>query len=91
MQKPEEAHQESDLFGCDIQPFDVDYLMHGVIVTRDGLECYHPTEFEYYSLKIVAHWFNSNLCTYCAGASGSERLIDEDLTPLWKTVLLLCQ
>ena len=90
MQKLEEA-QESDLFVCGMNPFDVDDLMHGMIVTRDGLECYYPMEFEYYKLKLFAPWFKSNLCAYCAGASGSDGLIDEDLTPFWKNVLLVCQ
>jgi len=90
MQKLEEA-QESDLLVCGMQLFDADDLMHGVIVTRDGLESYHPMEFEYYNFRIVASCFNANLCAYCAGASGSEGLVDEDLTPLWKTVLpFLC-
>ena len=48
-------------------------------------------EFEYHNLKIVASWLNANLCAYCAGASGREGLIDVGLTPLWKTVLSLCQ
>ena len=91
IQKLEEV-QESDIFVGGMQPFDVDDLMHGAIVTRNGLlECYHPMEFEYYNFNIVASWFNANLCAYCAGASGSDGLIDEDFTPLWKTVFPLCQ
>jgi hypothetical protein len=48
IEKLEEA-QESDLFGCGMQPFDADDFMYGVIVTRDGLECFHPMEFEYFN------------------------------------------
>jgi hypothetical protein len=47
-QKLEEA-QDNDLCMCGMQPLDDDDLMHGVIVTRQGLECHHPMEFEYYS------------------------------------------
>jgi hypothetical protein len=45
-----------------MQPFDADDLMHGVIVTRAGLECHHPLEFEYYSNpKPTTPWFDKEL------------------------------
>ena len=48
IKKFEEA-QCNDIYVCGIQPFDSDDLMYGVIVTRDGLECHHPVEFECYN------------------------------------------
>ena len=36
MHKLEEA-RDNDIYVCGMQPFDADDLMHGVIVTRDGL------------------------------------------------------
>ena len=47
-----------------MHPFDADDLMHGVIVTtREGLECHHPVEFEYYNNpKLTATWFYAQLC-----------------------------
>ena len=89
MEKLAEA-QVNALFVCGMQPFDGDDLMYGVIVTRDGLECHHAMEFEYYHVKIVASWFHANLCAYCAGSSGSDGVIDEDLTREWKSVLPVC-
>jgi hypothetical protein len=65
---------------CGMQPFNGDDLMNGDIVARDGLECHHAMEFKYYHVKIVASWFHANLCAYCAGSSGSDGFIDEDLT-----------
>ena len=41
-------------------------------------------------MKIVASWFHANLCDYCAGSSGSDGDIDEDLTREWKSVLPIC-
>jgi hypothetical protein len=32
-------------------------------------------------------WFHANLCAYCAGSSGSDGVVDEDLTREWKIVL----
>ena len=53
MQKIEEA-QDNEIFVCGMQPFDADDLMHGVIICRKGMECYHPMEFDYYGAKVVA-------------------------------------
>ena len=89
IQKLEEA-QDNDLYVCGMQPLDADDLMHGVIVTRHGLECHHSMEFEYYSVKIVASWFKPKLCAYCAGLSGSEGIVDEELSLQWKSVLPVC-
>jgi hypothetical protein len=44
MEKITEA-QDNALFVCVIQPFDGDALMHGVIVTRDRLECHYAMNF----------------------------------------------
>jgi hypothetical protein len=41
--------QSSDIFVCRMQPFDVDDLIYEVIIAREGLECQHPMEFEYYN------------------------------------------
>ncbi len=51
--KFEEA-QEIENFMCGMQPFDADEPMHGVICTRNGLECHQPMDFEYYQDKVVA-------------------------------------
>ena len=48
MEKFEEA-QCNYIYVCGMQPFDSGDLMYGMIVTRDGLECHHPVEFEYYN------------------------------------------
>jgi len=75
-----------------MQPFDADDLMYGVILARDGFECHHPMEFEYYNTpKMVTTWFNANLCAYCAGSSGAQGIIDEHLSVEWKSVLPVCQ
>jgi hypothetical protein len=37
------------IFVYGMKPFDADDLMHGVIITRQGLEFHRPVEFEYYS------------------------------------------
>jgi hypothetical protein len=90
MQKLEEA-QDHDLYVCGMQPFDADDMMHGVIVARDGLECLQPIEFEYYSNpKMVASWFNPNMCAYCAGSSGAGGVVDAELSIEWKSVLPVC-
>jgi hypothetical protein len=51
---------------------------------------HHPMEFEYYSLTIVASWFNPNFCPYCTGSTRSEGIVDEELTQQWKSVLPIC-
>ncbi len=72
---------------CGMQPFDADDLMHGVIVTREGLECHHPVEFEYYSnTKASTSWFDATLCAYCAGSSGAKGFLDDHLSIEWKSV-----
>ena len=48
-----------------MQPFDADDLMHVVSITRKGLECHQPMEFDYHGAKVVPSWFNANLCAYC--------------------------
>jgi hypothetical protein len=63
-----------------------------VIVTREGLECHHPVEFEYYSNpKLTTTWFDAKLCAYCAGSSEAKGFLDEHLTIEWKSVLPICQ
>ena len=64
-----EETQDNDIYVCGIQPFDADYLMHGMIVTRDRLECHHPVDFEYYSSPKIATALTSKLCAYCGGSS----------------------
>ncbi len=77
---------------CGMQPFDADEPMHGVIVTREGLECHDAIEFEYYSNpKLAMSWFRADLCAYCAGSSGANGFVDEELTIEWKSVLPVCQ
>jgi len=72
IQKLEDA-QVSEMYVCGMQPFDADNLMYGVIVARDGLDCHHPMEFEYFNNpKMVTTWFNARLCAYCAGSSGAQ-------------------
>ena len=73
-----------------MQPFDADDPMHGVVITRNGLECHQPMEFNYYQAKVVAAWFNANLCAYWAGSSGTEGYVDECLTRERKSVLPVC-
>jgi hypothetical protein len=41
-------------------------------------------------VKIVASWFHASLCAYCAGSSGSDGFVDEDLTREGKSVLSIC-
>ena len=91
MRKFDEA-QNNQYYVCEMQPFDVDGLMSGVIVARKGLEYPHDIEFEYYNNpKISTSIFNANLCAYCAGASGANGIIDEHLSLVWKSVLPVCQ
>ena len=72
-----------------MHPFDVDDPMYGVILAREGLECHHHVEFEYYNNpKILTSSFNAKLCAYCAGADG---FVDEELNVVWKSVLHVCQ
>jgi hypothetical protein len=89
MQKFEEA-QDNEIFVCGMQPFDADDLMHGVIICRKGMECYHPMEFDYYGAKVAASWFNPKLCAYCAGTNGVDGSIDEKQTLEWRSVLPIC-
>jgi hypothetical protein len=73
-----ECDETNALFVCGMQPFDADDLMHGVIVTREALECHHPVEFEYYNnSKATASWFDKALCASCAGSSGAKGFVDE--------------
>jgi hypothetical protein len=44
--KLEEA-QDNDVFVCGMQSYDVDDLMHGVIITRRDLECPKPKPLTY--------------------------------------------
>ena len=60
-QKLEEA-QESDLFVYGMQQVYAYALMHGVIVSRDGLECHLTMKFEHSNFKNYAFGFNANLC-----------------------------
>jgi len=84
--------QNSKFYVCGMQPFDVDDPMYGVILAREGLECHHHAEFEYYkNPKILTYSFNAKLCAYCAGSSGADGFIDEELIILWKSVLPVCQ
>ncbi len=65
MQKFEEA-QNNDIYLCGMQPYDADGLMYGVIVTRDGLECHHPVEFEYYNNpKTLYGYHRKVVCIMC--------------------------
>ena len=89
MEQLEEA-QNNDVYVCGMQAFDADHLMHGVIIAREGLECHHPMEFEYYNTTIKNTAFNASLCAYCAGSSGANGIFDEMLSVEWKSVLLLC-
>ena len=92
MQKFEEA-QASDVYVCGMQPFDADDLMYGVIVAREGLECHHHMEFEYYNNpKILTSRFTATLLgAYCAGSSREEGFVDEHLCIERKSMLLVCQ
>ena len=67
-----DSAETNTIFVCGMQPFDADDLMHGVIVTREGLECHHPVEFEYYNNpKATSTWFDGALyicmCLLCGG------------------------
>ena len=50
LQKLEVAEQ-SELYTCDMQPFDADHAFYCVLVTREGLLCYDPMEVENYTHK----------------------------------------
>jgi hypothetical protein len=89
MQNFEEA-QENEIYVCGMQTFDALDTMHGVIITRNGLECHQPMEFDYYQAKVVAAWFNDHLCAYCAGSPRTEGYIDERSTQEWRSVLPVC-
>ena len=62
MHKFNEA-QSSEYFVCGMQPFDVDNVMHRVIVPCEGLECHYHIEFEYNKNNKIptSHIFNSKL------------------------------
>jgi len=45
MQNFEEA-QESENYVCIMQPLHADEPTHGVTITRNGLECHQPMEFD---------------------------------------------
>jgi hypothetical protein len=72
-----------------MQPYDADSLMHGVIVTRGGLECYHPVESEYCSNpnKIITA-LTAKLCAYYVGSSVTEGFAYEHLNIEFKNVLM---
>ena len=79
MEKLEEA-QNSEHYVCGIHPFDVDDRIYVVILAREGLECHHHVEFEYCNNpKIPTSSFNAKLSTYCAGSSGADEFVDEEL------------
>jgi len=87
-----ESAENNAPYVCGMQPFDADDIMHGVIVTREGLECHHPVEFEYYSdPKQTTAWFDAALCAYCTGFSGAKGFIEDHLSIEWKSVLPVCQ
>jgi hypothetical protein len=72
--------QDNDIYVCKMQLFDANELMHGVIVTRDGLECHHPVEFEYYINPKIATALTSELCAYyCTRSSRAEGFVDQHL------------
>jgi hypothetical protein len=76
-----ESAETNAIFVYNMQPFDADDLMHGVIATREGLECHHSAEFEYYSNpKAVASWLDVALCAYCAGSSGAKGFVEDHLS-----------
>ena len=84
--------ENNGMYLCAMQPFNENDVMHGVIVTREALECHHPVEFEYYgNPKLTSSWLNVALCTYCAGSSGTKGFIDDHLNIEWKSVLVVCQ
>ncbi len=78
MQKFEEA-QDNDIFVCGMQPCDADALMHGVIVTRDGLERHLPVEFEYYNNPKIDTALTTKSVAYCASSCGGAGFVDEHL------------
>ena len=91
MEKIEEA-QNNEYYVRGIQMFDAGDPMHGLILAREGLECHHHVEFDYYNNpKILTSSFNAKLCAYCAGSSGADGFVDEELNVVWKSVLHVCQ
>ena len=89
MQTSEEA-QSIGIYVCGMLPCDTDDLMYGVIVTRDGLQCHHLVEFEYYNNPRTVTAITATLCAYCANSSGAKGFVDEHLSLEWKSVLLVC-
>ena len=68
-----ESDQNTEMYLCGMQPFDADEPMYGRIVTRNGLECHHSVEIDYYGNPTLAvSWFHADLCAYCAGSSGAK-------------------
>jgi hypothetical protein len=83
-----ESAENDAMYVCGMQPFDADNIMHGVIVTREGVECHHPVEFEYYcNPKLTTSWFDASLCAYCAGSYVAKGFIDDHLNIERKSVL----
>ncbi len=83
--------QNSDYCVCGMHPFDADDLMYGVILAREGLECHHHVEFEYYNNpKILTSSFNAKVCAYCAGSFGADGFVDEELNVVWKSACVAC-
>ena len=70
----------SEYYVCGMQPFDNDDPMYGVILDREGLECHHNVDFEYYNNPkiILSSSFNSNVCPYCGGSSGADGFANEE-------------
>jgi hypothetical protein len=66
--------------------------MHELIISRDGLECPDPIEFEYHIHPYHnAEWFKATMCVFCAGSSRHEGIVDEHLRVEWKSLLPVCQ
>ena len=87
-----DAAKENELYICGMQPLDPDNPMHGVIIARNGLECHDHVEFEYFSQPYQnAAWYNAKLCAYCAGTSGLDGFVDEELAVEWRSLLPVCQ
>ncbi len=76
----------------DMQPFDADEPMYGVVVTHEGLECHDAVELDHYNNpKLAVSWFRADLCAYYAGSSGDNGFVDEELSIEWKSVLPVCR
>ena len=89
-----ESAETNAIFVCGMQPFDADYLMHGVIITREALECHHPVKSEYLSnpkAGVMASRFDGELCAYCTGSSDAKGFVDDYLSIEWKSVLPIWQ